>query len=348
MYLNANSGRAFHIWRQPFPNGRIEQVTSGPTEEEGIALDPDGKSIVTAVGIHRTGVWLHDSHGDRVLTSEATAGLADPRNGSPFSPDDKKLYYLRRDPGREIRPDIAVGELWALDLQSGASQAVMPGFTITDFSLSPDGREIAFCALGEDSTPSIWIASLDRSSSPRLLQASAKLPRFTSDFIYYVRQSPAGRYVHRIHRDGSGDEQIWDEGIISLATSPNGRYLAVTLPIKEKQTEWKLEIVDWARERIQPVCNDANAYWSDDGKSFIVTDGLGKRNRDAQTYVISLPAASGIPELPPNGLSNFSQFAESKHARTISARVIGPGRTPGIYAYVKETVQRNLYRIPLR
>ena len=122
----------------------------------------------------------------------------------------------------------------------------------------------------------------------------------------------------------------------------------MTLPIKEKQTEWKLEIVDWARKRIQPVCNDANAYWSDDGKSFIVTDGLGKRNRGAQTYVISLPAASGIPELPPNGLSNFSQFAESKHARAISARVIGPGRTPGIYAYVKETVQRNLYRIPLR
>jgi eukaryotic-like serine/threonine-protein kinase len=224
----------------------------------------------------------------------------------------------------------------------------MPGFPITEFSLSPDGTEIAFSAVGEDGTPNIWLAHLDRSSSPRLLQSSAKFPRFTSKFIYYVRQTPAGRYVHRILPDGSGDEQIWDERIISLGTSPDGRYLAVTLPLKEKQAEWKLELVDWAQKHIQPVCNDANSYWSDDGKSFIATDGLGKRNRGAQTYVISLPVAGGMPELPANGLSSFSQFAELKHARTISARVIGPGRTADIYAYVKETVQRNLYRIPLR
>src|SRR6476660_10097371 len=67
------AARRFHLWRQRFPNGRIEQVTSGPTEEEGIAIDPDGKSFVTSVGLRRRRVWLHDQNGERMLTSEATA-----------------------------------------------------------------------------------------------------------------------------------------------------------------------------------------------------------------------------------------------------------------------------------
>jgi serine/threonine protein kinase len=349
MYLNTNSGHAFHIWRQRFPHGKIEQVTSGPTEEEGIAFAPDGTSIVTAVGIQRSSVWLHDSRGDRLLTSEATAALADVRNGGPFSPDGEKLYYLvRRTPGREVSSDQAVGELWEFDLQSGATQAIMPGFSITAFSFSPDGREIAFSALGDAGTfPSIWVAPLDRSSAARMLQNAADDPRFTPAFIYYRRRTPAGSYVHRVHPDGSGDEQIWDERIQRFASSPDGRYLAMSLPI-EKEGGWKLEIVDWARKRVQPVCNDAIAYWSDDGRSFMATGGIWNGDKSAPTYLISLPVSSGIPELPPKGLSNVSQFAGLKNVRTIPASVIKAGRKPDTYAFVKETVQRNLYRIPLR
>jgi hypothetical protein len=93
-------------------------------------------------------VWLHDQNGERMLTSEATAALAAPRNGSPFSLDGKKLYYLvRRTPGREYASDHAVGELWELDLQSGATQAILPRLTIFDFSLSPDGRDVVYAVL---------------------------------------------------------------------------------------------------------------------------------------------------------------------------------------------------------
>src|SRR5262249_25125576 len=109
MYVNSNSWHAFHIWPQQFPSGRIEQIPSGPMEEQGIAIAPDGKSLVSAVGINRSAVWLHDSQGERMLTSEATAALADSRNGGPFSRDGKKLYYLiRRSRGREVRADQAV------------------------------------------------------------------------------------------------------------------------------------------------------------------------------------------------------------------------------------------------
>ena len=55
----------FHIWRQAFPNGSPEQVTSGPSEEEGIAMAPDGKSFITSVGLATSTVWVHDGKGDR-------------------------------------------------------------------------------------------------------------------------------------------------------------------------------------------------------------------------------------------------------------------------------------------
>ena len=112
--------------------------------------------------------------------------------------------------------------------------------------------------------------------------------------------------------------------------------------------KWKLEIVDWARKRVQPVCNDAIAFWSDDGRSFLVSGGYGTTQKNAPTYVVSLPEGSGVPELPSKGLSDITQFAKLAHARSIPETSVGVGRVPDTYAYVKETVQRNLYRIPLR
>ena len=43
MYFTVDIGTGYHIWRQRFPDGRREQLTFGPTEEEGIAVAPDGR-----------------------------------------------------------------------------------------------------------------------------------------------------------------------------------------------------------------------------------------------------------------------------------------------------------------
>ena len=50
VYLSSNTGGRFHFWRQRVAGGQPEQITSGPTEEEGIAMAPDGRSLVTSVG----------------------------------------------------------------------------------------------------------------------------------------------------------------------------------------------------------------------------------------------------------------------------------------------------------
>ena len=79
MYVSAAPTEAsFHIWRQPYAEGALppaEQITAGPTSEEGIAMAPDGKTLVTAVGLMQRSVWIHDARGDRQISLEGFASV---------------------------------------------------------------------------------------------------------------------------------------------------------------------------------------------------------------------------------------------------------------------------------
>ena len=50
-----------HLWRQRFPDGKPEQITFGSTEEAGIAMAPDGRSLITSIFTRQNAVWIHDS-----------------------------------------------------------------------------------------------------------------------------------------------------------------------------------------------------------------------------------------------------------------------------------------------
>ena len=70
MYFGANPVGVQHIWRLRFPSGEPEQITSGPTEEEGIAISTDGRSLVTAMALQNTSLWVHDAKGERQISLE--------------------------------------------------------------------------------------------------------------------------------------------------------------------------------------------------------------------------------------------------------------------------------------
>jgi hypothetical protein len=75
MYLTADAGDGFHLWRQRFPDGSPEPITSGPTQEEGLAISPDGRSVITSVGLTQRSVWIRDASGERQISLEGYAFL---------------------------------------------------------------------------------------------------------------------------------------------------------------------------------------------------------------------------------------------------------------------------------
>jgi eukaryotic-like serine/threonine-protein kinase len=70
MYLSSAAGGIYHIWRQRFPDGIPEQVTFGPTHEEGIAMAADGRSFVTSVGSAQSTLSIRDASGERKIASD--------------------------------------------------------------------------------------------------------------------------------------------------------------------------------------------------------------------------------------------------------------------------------------
>ncbi len=359
MYLSSNAGGAFHIWRQRFPEGQPQQMTSGPTEEEGIAVSPDGKSLVTAVGTRRVAIAVHDGSGERPLISDGRPALANARMGSPFSPDGKKLYYLQQprntnDVGSAMLSAYIAGELWETNLVSGQAEVVFPGMTISSFSIEPNTNRIAFVG-AEKGEPRLWVASLDHRSPPQMLppQVTGNY-RFTSDYIYYVHVAGQvggvkHKELHRIRPDGSGEELLWQGDFWTTTISPSGHYLATTVRAPEMQAgpRTTTQILDWRTGRAVPLCHNCVAWWSDDGNWLAIAAQSGAGEETA-TYLLPISGGTELPALPPGGLTQAADADRLNGAHVIrEPGAVALGRTAGSYAVLRETVHRNLYRIPI-
>ena len=191
MYLSSAAGGAFHTWRQRFPDGRPEQITSGPNEEEGISVAPDGRSFITSVGLSQSSVWLHDSGGGRQISLEGYS--YDPK----FTPDGKKLCYRVL---KGALPGFDPSELWLAELDSGRREPLLPdtpivGLPGTAYDVSPDGRQFVVAGLGSKGEPRLWVAESDRRSPPRQIpNVQGDMPFFGADGEVFFRAARGTSY----------------------------------------------------------------------------------------------------------------------------------------------------------
>jgi hypothetical protein len=88
--------------------------------------------------------------------------------------------------------------------------------------------------------------------------------------------------------------------------------------------------------------------WTGDGKYLFV---VGAANQTwANTYVVPLSPGEVLPGsiARARNFPSEAELAKRPGVRTIpSAADIVPGPTEDVYAFSRETVQRNLYRIPV-
>ena len=188
----------------------------GPGEEQGLAMAPDGKSLISSVGVRKSSVWMHDAAGERPLSPEGSA--TSPR----FSADGKRVYYLLR------KNTSDANELWFTERSSGISNAALPGVALIDFDISRDGQQVAFTARnGSDSQ--IFIAPLDGSAPPRPVVRGGNKVSFGGPGELVFRQLGAhASYLARVKTDGTGLERILDDPILDMFfVSPDGNWATV-------------------------------------------------------------------------------------------------------------------------
>jgi eukaryotic-like serine/threonine-protein kinase len=341
MYFVTNAGGRHHIWRQAFPDGAPQQVTSGATEEDGIAMAPDGRSLITSVGNMESTVWLHDSGKERQLSSQGFA--YDPQ----FSPDGKQVYYR----ARHAQPDSGgddSGELQVVDLATGQTGHLFPDFSIRSFSLSADGKRIVFSAKDKQGHFRLWVASLDLRFSPRQFPSNVDEDQavFAFDGEVFFRAAEQGsNFLYRMNADGSGRTKALPQPIYGFhSISPDKKWVIVRLATNGEETPYVTEafpLVGGAPVRICGV--NCTARWAPGGRALVLSlSSMATTN----TYLVPIPPGQLLPSLPAGGIKSKAEPENWKGAVTIPSP-IGASSQPGVYAFRRISAHRNLYRIPL-
>jgi len=342
MYMSTNKGGRFHIWRQAFPNGEPEQVTSGPTQEEGIAMERDGRSLLTSVGTQDSTIWIHDEKGEHQISSEGDACCA------TYSADGSSLFYSKK-----MGQDEGA-ELWRTDLASGRGERLLPGYNVepgfpgANFAVARD-ETIALVKKNNKGVLHIWIAAADHRNSPREIEATTNedSPFFlpSGDLIY--RGAENGKhYVYTRKADGSGTRKVLPQPILDLAgISPDGRWIAASVR-NDSDKDHPSRTVAFPAQGGEPVpvCTSlCVGLWTLDGKYMLINFAV----KGADEMAALLPVnATGLPTLPPNGYGNMEDVkagAKNIVLPTGADAALGAQK----YSYTRMTIRRNIYRVPI-
>jgi DNA-binding winged helix-turn-helix (wHTH) protein/Tol biopolymer transport system component len=345
MYFAATVQGQSHLWRQRSPNGRPEQITFGPSEEYGLAVEQDGRSVITSIGVHESSIWIHDAAGERSLSSEGeiAAALSPPT----FGPDDKTLYYLLRNKDGNAGP-----ELWRLTLDTGKSEAVFPGTSMDSYDVSPDGKQVVYTSVGRDGISQLWLAPIERSSPARQIGHSGETtPHFgpRGQILFRLAEGNAN-YLEEMNQDGSGRSKVLPYPIIEVqGISPARRWLMAIAPYPEGNNVVPMVVaipLDGGPPR-QICASYCLPVWSSSGRFLFVPVEASSPSSPGRSLAIPVGPGENLPEFPPGGIQPLAEPSVVPGAQSLNRTELVPGMDLSHYAYVNTTVHRNLYRVSL-
>jgi len=336
MYFAAQVDNLSHLWRQRFPDGAIEPLTSGAaTEEQGVAIAPDGRSLVTSIGTRQSSLWLHTADGERLLSSEGYAYQP------ALSSSGQRLYYLLR-----RLATFGLAELRVMDLASQKSDRLLPDFSVADYAVSRDEKQIAFTTIAADGSLEIWLAALDRRTAPRRIVQGGDSVSFGAnhDLVFRSLEGHAN-FMTRIGIDGQNRVRLSDLNPVEvMSMSPDGRWVTFIGAFGNK-TAGTIAVPVYGGEP-KYMCSDlCGATWSPDGTLLYV----GTREESAHRILL-VPLKSGqvFPEFPADGDEALAAWRKLPNARVISRARSVPGPDQSTYIETKADERRNLFRVPLQ
>jgi len=340
MYFTAAVKGQSHLWRQRFPDGKPQQLTFGPTEEDGVAVERDGRSIITSMGEHESALWTHGPNGDRCLSSE---GEIVTYPSPSFSADGANLYYLLRHLPADSGP-----ELWRTAVNSGKSEAVFPGVSMLAYDISPDGKQVVYSAWTPGGKPELWLAPIDRSRpAKRIAHSGEALPHFgPQGQILFLRTEGNANYLERMNPDGSGRSRVAPYPIGSfLGVSPGRRWVVAGAVLPDGIGLVAIPTGGGAPRRL--YAGYTIPKWSTNGKWLFIPVEQATRTSPGRSLAIPVGPGEALPSFPPAGIPQQADASVMPGAKSIERADIVPGVDLEHYAYVNTTVHSNLYRISL-
>jgi DNA-binding winged helix-turn-helix (wHTH) protein/Tol biopolymer transport system component len=345
MYFIATVEGQSHLWRQRFPNRQPEQITFGPAEEEGLAVEPDGRSVITSIGVHQSAIWIHDADVERSLSSEGEI-VAD---YSPpcFAADGKTLYYLLRHQATGSGP-----ELWRMTVDSGKSEAVFPGISMFAYDVSPDGKQVVYSTRARDGISQLWLAPIDRSSPAKQIGHSGEtLPHFgpRGQILFRLTEGNSN-YLEQMNQDGSGRSKVVPYPIIEIqGISPGRKWLMAMVPYPEgKRLVPMVMAIPLEGGPPRRMCAGfCVPTWSSSGKFLFLAVEASSQTSPGRSLAIPVGPAESLPEFPPGGIKPEAEPSEVPGSQSVNRAELVPGEDLSHFAYVKTTAHRNLYRISL-
>jgi Tol biopolymer transport system component len=340
MYFSANAGNGFHLWRQRFQDGEPQQLTFGPTEQEGIAVDPSGTSLITAAGTEESTVWMRDQDRDRQISTEGYASSAQ------FTADGQQLFFLilTYTVGAE---GFISGELYAADLKNGQTSPVVPGVQMSGYDISPDGRQVVFAAYDQQHHPHLWLAPKDRSAPPRQLFAEeGDQPLYApGGVIYYRARQAKVNQLFRYKPDGTREKVNFPSVHELQRISPDGKWVFAWTQNPTDPNHAGYYAINTEDGHAVEMCSYCGVSWTLDGRSLVLIADFSHLGA-SKTYLIPLQAGESLPRVPAGGWNTEAELKSYK-PRVIDRGVVpAPGGSG--YAFFQRARHRNLYRIPLQ
>ena len=152
-----------------------------------------------------------------------------------------------------------------------------------------------------------------------------------------------------MNRDGSGRAKVVPHPILNvMSVSPDGLWIATLVPVNDEQAKFAEIAIPTHGGVSKRVCSGyCVARWAPDGSYFYVTVELGSPASPGTTVAIPIPKGKTLPELPESGIRSLTDGLALSGALVINHSEISPGLNPSTYVYVKTTMHRNLFRIPI-
>ncbi len=208
------------------------------------------------------------------------------------------------------------------------------------YSVSRDGKTVAFAMTDHNGHANLWVAPTNRRSSPVKLTTTGTedSPLFLPDGDLVFRALEGGsNFLYHMKADGSDRHKIIDERITeAISVSPDGKWLVVgaTGPDEEHNTVTKAFSADGSKS-VMLCPGYCLLRWDTAGNYAYLNFS---RLREAN-WALPTQRDSQIPKLPLSGIARREDLVDMKNATQIP-EVVDSAISPSVYAFTRRNIRR--------